>query len=196
MRENLDRSVWINYFHEFTRRNYSRPTRLEVFGENGAQVEECGLPFAGISLARGNGAPDVEIILGGNPVEPRRLTHVVAHVQDITPKRGPDGRDEALAIVDAQGETSLLRFEPKPDEWSFCKSPFSLLSSITLPQSTDMAVRKGESAVRSRSTLNLRGASGFPPGPAIGSNLPHSSRQQRSFPTTARVFRGWRDFCD
>ena len=33
MKENIDRSVWINYFNAFTRRNHSRPTRLEVFGE-------------------------------------------------------------------------------------------------------------------------------------------------------------------
>ena len=49
------------------------------------------------------------------------------------PRRGLDGRDDALAIVDGQGVTSLLRFEPKPGEWSFCKSPFSFLSSITVP---------------------------------------------------------------
>src|SRR5215813_1909148 len=41
MNENLDRSLWINYFREFTKPNQSRRTRLEVFGENGAQVEEC-----------------------------------------------------------------------------------------------------------------------------------------------------------
>ena len=134
MNENIDRSVWINYFDEFTRRNHSRRTRLEVFGQNGAQVEECGLPFAGINLERGNGAPSIEIMFGNHdPAQPRHLTLVVENVRNITPKRGLDGRDEALAIVDAQGETSLLRFEPKPGEWSFCKSPFSFLSSITLP---------------------------------------------------------------
>ena len=134
MNENIDRSVWINYFDELTRRNHSRRTRLEVWGENGAQVEECGLPFAGINLERGK--PSIEIMLG-NHDPARHLTHVVENVRNITPKRGLDGCDEALAIVDAQGETSLLRFEPKPGEWSFCKSPFSFLSSITLPPPVD-----------------------------------------------------------
>jgi hypothetical protein len=141
MKEYIDRSVWINYFNEFNRRNQSRPTELEVFGENGAQREEHGLPFAGISLERGNGAPDVEIMLGGNGSgELRHLTHVIANVQQITPKRGLDGRDEALEIVDGHGEKSLLRFEqqtltpaPNPNEWSWCKSPFEFLSSIKLP---------------------------------------------------------------
>ena len=141
MRENIDRSVWINYFDEFTKRNQSRPTRLEVFGENGAQLEERGLPFAGISLERGNSMPAVEIMFGvPSGFSPRHLTHVIENVQEITPKRGLDGREEALEIVDDQGEKNLLCFEPQPmiaakseSEWSWCKSPFEFLSSINLP---------------------------------------------------------------
>ncbi|HVS80107.1 MAG TPA: DUF5335 family protein [Pyrinomonadaceae bacterium] len=114
MKENLDRSVWINYFNEFTRRNQSRATQLEVFGENGAQEEEHGLPFAGIALEQINGTPSIEIMFGGDDTEPRHLTHVIANVQQITPKRGLDGRDEALEIIDSEGEKNLLRFEPVP----------------------------------------------------------------------------------
>ena len=115
MKENIDRSVWINYFNEFTRRNQSRPTRLEVFSELGAQQEERGLPFAGIAMDVDSSAlPSVEIMLGGHDaMEPRHLTRVIANVQEITPKRGLDGRDEALEIISAQGETNLLRFEPQ-----------------------------------------------------------------------------------
>lgn len=113
MNEVLDRSVWINFFNEFNKRNYSRPTHLEVFGVNGAQWEECGLPFAGISF-EGNGAPDVEIMFCETyPKAAAHLTHFISDVRAITPKRGPDGRDEALAIVGADGEMSLLRFEPR-----------------------------------------------------------------------------------
>ena len=113
MKDYIDRSVWINYFNEFTRRNQMRPTQLEVFGENGAQEEERGLPFAGISLERGNGAPSIAIMFGPrNGDTPPHLTHVIENVQEITPKRGLDGGDEALQIISAQGETSLLRFEP------------------------------------------------------------------------------------
>lgn len=114
MKQNLDRSVWTNYFNEFTKRNQSRPTQLEVFGENGAQQEELGLPFAGISLGGGSGVPEIEIMLGEQHMgEARRLTHVIANVQQITPKRAQDGRDEALQIISA-GETSLLSFDPRP----------------------------------------------------------------------------------
>lgn len=112
MEEYIDRSVWTNYFNEFTKRNQSRPTQLEVFGENGAQKQEQGLPFAGISLERGNGRPSVQIMFGAlNGVTPGHLMHVIENVQGITPKQALDGSDEALEIVGSQGEKSLLRFE-------------------------------------------------------------------------------------
>ena len=141
MKDYIDRSVWINYLNEFTRRNSTRPTRLEVFGENGAQEEERGLLFAGISLERGNGAPSIAMMFSArNGSAPAHLTHLIENIQEITPKQGLDGRDEALEIVDSQGEKSLLRFEPQPmisansdPEWSWCKSPFDFLSSIRMP---------------------------------------------------------------
>jgi hypothetical protein len=115
MAENIDRSVWINYFNEFSRRNQSRPTRLEVFDELGAKVEERGRPFAGIALETDSGAlPYVAIMLGGHDaIEPCHLTHVIANVREIKPKRGLDGRDETLEIISAQGETRLLLFGPQ-----------------------------------------------------------------------------------
>jgi hypothetical protein len=140
MNEKIDRSVWTNYFDDFTSRNQLRLTRLEVFGENGTRVEEAGLPFAGISLERGNGAPSIEITLGGSGIRTPHLTHLIEDVRKITPRRGSDGRDEALEIVDGQSEISLLSFEPqrmvaelKIEEWSWCKSPFEFLSFIKLP---------------------------------------------------------------
>jgi hypothetical protein len=111
MNENLDPGTWAKYFVEFTTRNQSRPTKLEVFGEAGAQEEERGLPFNGISLDQRDGASRVEIMLG-EMGKPRHLTHVISNVHQITPKLGLDGRDEALEIVGGDGETSLLRFEP------------------------------------------------------------------------------------
>lgn len=113
MKEDLDRGVWIDYFNEFTKRNQSRATQLEVFGENGALEEEHGLLFAGIALDQVNGTPSIEIMFGGRDgMEPCHLTRVIANVQRITPKRDPDGRDEALEIIDGEGEKNLLRFEP------------------------------------------------------------------------------------
>jgi hypothetical protein len=113
MKENIDRSVWINYFNDFSRRNLSRSTRLEVFGELGAQEQEHGLPFEGISMTKG-ASPSVEIMLGGRGAsKTRHLTHVIPDVTEITPKRAVNGRDEALEIVSGKGYRNLLRFEPE-----------------------------------------------------------------------------------
>ena len=114
MKDNFDRSVWINYFNEFTRRNQSRPTRLAVFDEFGVQPEERGLTFSGIALeVDGGGLPSVEIVLGGYDVDKPRRRRVITNVQEITPKRGRDGRDEALEIISGEGCHNLLRFEPE-----------------------------------------------------------------------------------
>ena len=112
MKVNLDHSVWVNYFNEFTRRNQSRPTRLEMFGELGAQEQEHGMPFAGISITNAGVLPSVEIMLGGRGAgRSKHLTHVIPDVQEITPKVGLDGRDEALEIVSGKGYRNLLCFE-------------------------------------------------------------------------------------
>ena len=112
MKENIDRSVWINYFNEFTRRNQWRPTHLQLFGELGAQDEAHGLPFAGIAFDADGVSPSVEIMLGArDAIDPRHLTHVIENVQEITPKRGLDGRDEALELISGNGYRNLLLFE-------------------------------------------------------------------------------------
>ena len=112
MKENIDRSVWINYFNEFSRRNQSRPTRLEMFGELGAQEQEHGLPFEGITMRNAGSLACVEIMLGGGDADrTKHLTHVIPEVEQITPKVGLDGRDEALEIVSGEGYRNLLCFE-------------------------------------------------------------------------------------
>jgi len=118
MTDGIDRSAWVSYLTQFTKRNLSRPTQLEVFGENGAQKEEQGLLFSGISVDESGGKPNIELMFDNREPGPSsHLTHLIMDVREVTPKRAFDGRDEALAIVDANGETSLLRFEPQVLLW-------------------------------------------------------------------------------
>lgn len=112
MEEVFDRTQWADYFAQFNQRNHSRKTRLEVFGENGAQQPERGLPFNGISLDNLNGKSNAEIMLG-DLIDTRHLTHVISDIRQITPKVGLDGRDEVLELVSREGETTLLHFEPQ-----------------------------------------------------------------------------------
>jgi hypothetical protein len=112
MKDNIEREAWACYLSQFNKRNKSRPTWLQVFGEGGAQSEEQGLPLVGISLdEKGAYAPSVQIMLGGHDaIEPRHLTHVISNVERVTPQVGADGRDDAIEFVDKQGEASLLIF--------------------------------------------------------------------------------------
>lgn len=113
MKDNIERHAWARYLNEFNRRNESRPTWLQVFGEGGAQSEEQGLPLVGISLEeKGADAPRVQIMLGGHDaIESRHLTHMITGVESLVPQVGADGRDEAIEFVDKHGEASLLIFK-------------------------------------------------------------------------------------
>jgi len=113
MKDIIDRDAWAPYLNKFTKRNESRPTWLQVFGEAGAQSEEQGLPLVGISLEeKGVDAPRVQIMLGGHDaIEPLHLTHMITEVERIIPQVGADGRDEAIEFVDKHGEASLLIFK-------------------------------------------------------------------------------------
>ena len=112
MKEKIDRNLWNKYFADFTRRNQSRPTYIQLFGEFGAQQEARGLPFAGITLDADGPSPSVEIMLGGRDADAtRHLTHVITNVSEVIPKQGLDGRDEALELTSSNGDRNLLLFE-------------------------------------------------------------------------------------
>jgi hypothetical protein len=112
MKDNIEREAWTSYLTEFSERNKSRPTWLQVFGEAGAQSEERGLPLMGISIEdRGADAPRIQIMLGGHDaIESRHLTHMISDVERVTLQLGNDGRDDAIEFTDKQGEASLLIF--------------------------------------------------------------------------------------
>jgi hypothetical protein len=118
MKDNIEREAWAPYLNKFSKRNQSRPTWLQVFGEAGAQSEEQGLPLAGISLEeKGAESPRVQIMLGGHDAtESRHLTHVISNVERVTRQVGTDGRDDAIEFVDKQGEASLLIFKHRVSE--------------------------------------------------------------------------------
>ena len=113
MKDNIERGAWAPYLTKFSKRNESRPTWLQVFGEAGAQSEEQGLPLVGISLEeKGADAPRIQIMLGGHDaIERRHLTHMISNVERVTRQVGTDGRDDAIEFIDHKGEASLLIFK-------------------------------------------------------------------------------------
>jgi Family of unknown function (DUF5335) len=112
----IERAAWSGYVKEFNQRNTARPTRMEIFGELGAQEAEHDLAFNGITLeAGGLDAPKLQIMLGVAAANERHLTHTITRVTRITPKRAADGRDEVLEIQDAAGGRTLLSFTASPE---------------------------------------------------------------------------------
>jgi hypothetical protein len=106
---------WESFFREFSKRNQSRATRMETFGDLGAQEEEQDLPLNGVSVdERGTDAPRIEIMLGGGPSDERHLTHTITRAARVFAKTSADGHDEAIEIEDADGTKTLLQFESLP----------------------------------------------------------------------------------
>ncbi|MGB7291496.1 MAG: DUF5335 family protein [Thermodesulfobacteriota bacterium] len=112
MQRNIDLDQLESFLKEFTKNNISRPTRLEVFDEMGAQTQEHGLPLKGIDLEmKGDDAPRVEIMLGGlSPGDPH-LTHTIIGVKRVYVKIGDDNRDEVLEFESQKDIKTLLHFD-------------------------------------------------------------------------------------
>jgi hypothetical protein len=113
----IEREQWKSFLDDFTKRNKSRATRLEVLGELGAQEEEQYLPLVGVTFEpRGTGAGSVEIILGGDTAtDTRHLEHLVEDVQRIAPIIGTTGVEDGVGFEDGEGGKTLLVFENLPE---------------------------------------------------------------------------------
>ena len=112
MDRNIERNQWAIFLKKFNKKNQSRPTWLEVFDQMGVQTEERGLQLMGIDLEmRAEGAPRIEIMLGGQGEDERHLTHTITRAQRVNVKISEMGGDEVLEIESEGDVKTLLRFE-------------------------------------------------------------------------------------
>jgi hypothetical protein len=110
----IERNQWKICLDEFSKRNQSRPTRLEVVGiDIGAQEEERYLPFIGISFEpKGGTAGSVEIHLGSETTaDSRQVNHFIPNVEHIYPITGLNSVEDGLGIEDKDKIRTLLLFE-------------------------------------------------------------------------------------
>lgn len=95
---------WTNFLKVYGEQNKGRSTRLGVFeGENDYWLEN-GLPFTGIDVDARNEMPTIEIMLG-------EFTRTVKDVRQMKAHFSLDGDEDGLDIIDAEGKTTILRFE-------------------------------------------------------------------------------------
>jgi Family of unknown function (DUF5335) len=114
----IEQDQWKSFLDEFSKRNQSRTTRLEIVGnEVGAWEEEQFLPLIGVSFEpRGSDAGSVVIILGGETAQDQRhVEHLVEQVKRIAPITGVTGLEDGVGFEDRDGNKTLLIFEQLPE---------------------------------------------------------------------------------
>lgn len=114
----IEQDQWKSFLDEFSKRNQSRTTRLEIVGtEIGASEEEQFLPLIGVSFEpRGSDVGSVMIILGGETAQDQRhVEHLVEQVKRIAPITGVTGLEDGLGLEDGDGNKTLLIFEQLPE---------------------------------------------------------------------------------
>ena len=99
---------WCGQLQSFSSENRGRPTRLGVFeptdgGTNDFWLEN-GLPLQEVVFENHNGSSFVEMIFDG-------FTHTISNARRMEFHVGISRNDDGLNVVDANGRTSVLRFE-------------------------------------------------------------------------------------
>lgn len=87
----------------YSEENSGRPTRLGVFDNGNDYWIEDGIPLGGIDFDKHGDS--LEIMLGDD------MTHTVKNVQNIKINFSLNGINDGLDITDAEGQTTILRFE-------------------------------------------------------------------------------------
>ncbi len=103
-------AMWRRELEEFTKRNAGRRTFLEVDDpEVGAQEEVHGLALRGVAYDPRDDR--VEIMLGALASVEAHLTRSVSAPTAVDVLSGAGGRDEAVRVAQAGGQT-VLKFLP------------------------------------------------------------------------------------
>lgn len=121
MESKMETAGWKTDLEVFSKRNYLRPTRLEVLGpDRSLEFDfwlEDGLLLAGIDLETDEElGPSVEIMLQAPMANSQNhMTHTVTRVKRIALDTAAE-RDLGLEIENAEGVVTIVRFESEADK--------------------------------------------------------------------------------
>lgn len=110
MSEVINEMNWAAFLRDYSARNKGRPTRIGVFEtSDGATNDywiEDGLPLVALDAHHNNGKTSVDVFVGD-------YTHSI-DVADKLVHIDDDEKDAGLDILDAHGNTTVIRFEDWP----------------------------------------------------------------------------------
>jgi hypothetical protein len=99
---------WSRVLSFFSEQNAQRPTRLGVFEPNRGAADdywiECGLPLNGINVEALEDRLDLQLSVG-------TLDHTVRNAVRVSWQMTASGDEDGVDILDADGRTTVLRFE-------------------------------------------------------------------------------------
>jgi hypothetical protein len=96
---------WSNFLKFFSQQNNGRITRVGVFENGNDYWLEDGLPLRGVDVDMNGESATIEIMLGED------FTHTVKNAGEIKMTFSLSESNDGLDITDAEGGTTILRFE-------------------------------------------------------------------------------------
>ena len=105
----IPRTEWAAFFDSFSRRHEGWRATLDFLGPDiGEQIEERELIFESVTAELSDTGDKIEILIGFGPDD--HVTHTINDPERVSLEQTEEGADVALAIKEAGGETTLLRF--------------------------------------------------------------------------------------
>ncbi len=101
----VKKHTWTNFLKYYSEQNSGRATRLGVFEDGHDYWIEDGLPLSGIDFDSHRDSLSIEIMLGD------KITHTIRDVRKVQIKFSLNEINDGLDITDAEGKTTILRFE-------------------------------------------------------------------------------------
>lgn len=102
---------WSKYLKFFSEQNAARPTRLGVFERSGDSIAdywlESGGRFLGVDIDSSTSPLSIQILIDD-------MEHIVTEPQQVKFILSRSGEEDGFNITDAEGRTTVLRFETAP----------------------------------------------------------------------------------